>query len=174
MPDHGQDESTNALAPSGAAADGPQPGSVIVAGFGVIGRAAADAARAQHQPVTVVETNPRTIQTQRNLGLRVVEGCITELETLKRAGIMTATMLVLAIPDDEAVLRSCCLARQLRPDLCIIVRSRYMSLALKCEMAGATCAVTEELAAAIEMARIVTGKLEREGTEHQASGNRHQ
>lgn len=136
------------------------PPGLIVAGFGVIGRAVADAARAHQLPVTVVETNPNTITTQRDLGLRVVEGDIADPDILERAGIATATMLVLAIPNEDAVLRCCRIAREMRPDLCIIVRSRYMSLGMKAQAAGATRAVVEELVTAIEMAKVVKAQLD--------------
>lgn len=138
---------------------GGESAGVIIAGFGIIGRAVADAARTHKLPVTVVETNPNTIRTQRDLGLRVVEGDIADAAILERAGIATAMMLVLAIPDEDAVLRCCRIAREMRPDLCIIVRSRYMSLGMKAEAAGATRAVVEELATAIEMGKVVNQRL---------------
>lgn len=147
--------------PSPLGGDHAPDGGLIIAGFGVIGRAVADTARSRKLPVTIVETNPRTITTQRGLGVRVVEGDIAEPEILEQAGIATASMLVLAIPDEDAVLRCCRIARAMRPDLCIIVRSRYMSLGMKAEAAGATRAVVEELATAIEMAKVVSGQLAR-------------
>ncbi|MGP1346517.1 MAG: NAD-binding protein [Phycisphaerales bacterium] len=140
---------------AGGDAVGSGRGVVIVAGFGIIGRSAAEAARAAGHEVVIVETNAATVLTQRGLGVRVVEGDVAEPAVLERAGIGAASMLVLAIPDEDAVVRCCGVARALRADLPIIVRARYMSLCLRARSAGATEAIVEEMVTAREMGRVV-------------------
>src|SRR5512146_1405623 len=70
-------------------------GKVIVAGFGLAGRWVADIFDRHKIEYVIVEANPETVETQRKLGRRVVQGDTADADTLKRAGIDEASILIL-------------------------------------------------------------------------------
>ena len=130
--------------------DGRLEGPVIIAGFGLAGRCVADLLDQAHIPYTIVERNPVTVATQRALGKQVVEGDITDAQTLSAAGIEKASVLALTIPDDQAVLEATALARRLRPDLFIIARTNYASMGMRAAQLGADEVVKAEQAVALQ------------------------
>lgn len=123
-------------------------GPVILVGFGLAGRWVADIFDRHGIEYVIVDQNPETIEIQRRLGLRAVQGDISEEATLREAGIERASILVLTIPDEEAVLRATQLARTLRPDIYIVARTTYTSAGLKAAQLGANEVIKGEQAVA--------------------------
>ncbi len=159
---------------SGAAASAPrhgegaEPGSaqrrgVIIAGFGPVGRALADELTRHGVPITVVDTNAETIRRQGGLGIPVLCGDITDPAVLRRAGIETAAVLAVTIPDGTEAVKACAAARALSPDVHISARTTFLSQGLEAIRSGANSITVEEIATASELARVVsqqlTGKL---------------
>ena len=92
-------------------------GNVIIVGFGLAGRCVADLLDGAKVPYTIIEKNPVTVETQRALGRRIIKGDATDTHTLIEAGLNTATIVALTIPDEAAVLEATSLARRLRPEV---------------------------------------------------------
>ncbi|MEM1167413.1 MAG: cation:proton antiporter [Planctomycetota bacterium] len=136
---------------------------VIVAGMGVVGRAVIDSLRAIDRPVgvSIVEMNPSTVRTQQQRGHTIIYGDVANPDVLESAGIRRAQVLVLSIPDDEAVLRAVREAKRLNPSVQVIARTSFLSRAMVAHRLGAVATVVEEMAAAREMDRAVTTILER-------------
>jgi len=128
---------------------------VIVAGYGIVGRAVADRLSISNASVTIVEMNVRTVQKQRELGRTILFGDISDPEVLENAGIHHADALVLTIPDEDAVFRACRVARSLNPTVFIIARTNFLSRALVAIGLGANETVVEEMATAEAMDRLV-------------------
>jgi Kef-type K+ transport system membrane component KefB len=124
----------------------------IVAGFGPVGRTVADALEKNGVALTVIELNPRTVERQHLIGRRVVYGDASNLEVLEAAGLGSADVLVMAVPDEEATLRACHVARAQRPDLFIIARMPVLSKAIQAMEAGADHTVVDEIATAEALA----------------------
>ncbi|MCL4741823.1 MAG: cation:proton antiporter [Phycisphaerales bacterium] len=124
---------------------------VIVAGFGVCGRAVVDLLEQAGVPCVVVELNVATVRKQARMGRSIIYGDVTNPEVLRSAGISTADAIVLTIPDDDATLRACRLARSMAPNAFIAVRSSYMSKGMVAESLGADLVVVEEVATAETM-----------------------
>jgi CPA2 family monovalent cation:H+ antiporter-2 len=138
----------------------------IVAGFGPVGRAVADRLDRLDVRTTVIELNPRTVEKQFGLGREIIYGDAANPEVLEKAGIASADAVILTMPDEEAVLRSCRLIRLLRPDVFIAARVNMLSKGLQAMQLGADHTVVEELATAQAMADEVVMKLrQREGGE---------
>jgi CPA2 family monovalent cation:H+ antiporter-2 len=125
-------------------------GHVIIVGFGLAGRCVADLLDRAGVSYTIVEKNPITIETQRALGKRVVPGDASDRTTLMEAGLHTASILALTIPDEEAVLNATSLARRLRPDIYIIARTNYASQGMRASQLGADAVVKAEQAVAVQ------------------------
>jgi CPA2 family monovalent cation:H+ antiporter-2 len=128
---------------------------VVVAGFGVVGRAVVDRLCAADARTCVVETNPNTVRTQKSLGRTIVFGDISDPEVMHAAGVHEARALVLTIPDDTASVRATRLAKSLAPDIRVVVRSQYVSRATLVRNEGADVMVVEEMATAKEMESVV-------------------
>lgn len=125
-------------------------GPVVIAGFGLAGRYVADLLDQGHIDYVIVEKNPVTVQTQVCLGRRIIQGDISEEETLRRAGIDRAAILALTVPDEQAVLRATSLARSHHPGIYIIARTTYTSVGLKASQLGADEVVKAEQAVALQ------------------------
>ncbi len=132
---------------------------VIIAGYGPIGILISLELERVGINYTVVELNPATVQEQSGRGRRVVFGDVGNLEVLESAGIGNAHALVLTIPDEEAVLRTCAVARRRAPDVFIAARTRVVSKRAGLLEVGANSVTVDESSAATEMLRAVMGCL---------------
>jgi len=128
---------------------------VIIAGFGIVGRAVADQIGEYCSSVTVIELNSGTVSRQRALGRDIIFGDASNAEVLHAAGIEHAQTLVLTIADDDAAIRAVETARRLKHDLTIIVRTGYMGKGLAAKSLGASEIIVEEVVTAHAMSEAV-------------------
>jgi CPA2 family monovalent cation:H+ antiporter-2 len=128
---------------------------VIVAGFGVVGRAVADRMGHTDATVTIIEMNVETVRRQRSMGKSIVYGDTSDAEVLENAGIHHADVLAITFPDQESTLRACRVAKGLNPNVFIIARTNFLSRAMVAMNLGANEAVVEEMATAEAMDRVV-------------------
>jgi len=127
-----------------------QMGHVIIAGYGLAGRFIANIFRRHDVPFVVIEKNPKTVQTQRDLGERVIEGDISDEKILKEAGIDRASIFALTVPDEPAVLEATRIARNLNPKIYIVARTQYASVGMQAAELGADEVVQAEYAVAMQ------------------------
>jgi hypothetical protein len=80
--------------------------------------------RAGVTPV-ILELNPETAIAHRARGRHVVYGDVTSPEVLRHARIETARALVLVVSDPGASRRAVEVAHALRPDLPVVMRTRF-------------------------------------------------
>lgn len=132
---------------------------VIIAGFGVGGRFIAEYLRDRGIPYVVVEMNPTTCDAQRTLGVNVIEGSIADEAILRKAGVETASVLALAIPDEESALKATEVAHGIRPEIHIIASTRYTSTGLQALQRGADEVIVAEQAVAQEFYRRINNYL---------------
>lgn len=137
----------------------------IVAGFGVVGRMVAMELERQGMKVTIVEMNLDTIEKQLELDKNVVYGNVLDPDTLMRAGIKEADVLVLAVPNEEDAVNACRIARELNPDIFIAARTNYVSKGMLCSQAGADCVIVEEVVTAQAMQQAIMERLSDKGRE---------
>lgn len=131
----------------------------LVIGYGLVGRLTAERLAETGFDVTIVEMNLSTIQAQLSLDKRCTYGDARDPETLHKAGIDRAAALIITIPDDDAAVEVCKVARGLRPDLFIAARTNFVSRGLKAKAMGADAVVVEEIVTAEAMERLVTKHL---------------
>ncbi len=136
-------------------------GHVIVVGFGLAGRCVADLLDSAGLSYTIIEQNQVTVETQRALGRHVIAGDATDTRTLLEAGLTTATILALTIPDEDAVLKATSLARRLRPEIYIIARTNYSSKGMQASQLGADDVIKAEQAVAIQFYDKLSRRLSR-------------
>jgi len=127
----------------------------IVAGFGVPGRVAADSLLAKQMPFCVIELNRTTVERCATGKYHVIEGDVCDEQTLRRAGVENASLLILAVPSDPAVLEAVAVARRLNPKIRILARCRFISSGMEAHRRGANKVVIEEQVVAQELQRII-------------------
>ena len=126
-------------------------GHVVIVGFGLNGRNLAKVLRRTRVPYVVLELNGETVRRAREQGEPVGYGDATRKEVLSHAGAEYARILVLAISDPAATRHTISLARQLNPDIHIIVRTRYMAEIEDLRALGANEVIPEEFETSIEI-----------------------
>ncbi len=126
-------------------------GHVIVAGFDVVGRNLARVLKETHIPFMVVELDGELIKHALTENVPVLYGDASHRATLDRAGIGQAKIIVYSIPDHKATGQSVRLARQLNPEVFIMVRTRFSSQVDELKKAGANQVIPEEFETSIEI-----------------------
>lgn len=121
-----------------------QFGKVIIAGFGLAGRWVAEIFDRHHIEYVIVDENEETVEAQRKIGRRVVRGNISTERALRDAGIEEASILILTMPDEEAVIAATVLARRIRPELFIVARTTHSSAGLQAAKCGADEVIKDE------------------------------
>lgn len=125
---------------------------VLVGGFGVIGRTCVERLEEKGVQCTIIEMNPTTVREQTARGRRAVFGDISNPEVLESAGIEHAEAVLLTLPDSDATMRAIRTIRHLHPDLHIAVRVAMQPRAQIAERLGASMVVVEETVAATVLA----------------------
>ncbi|MEQ9454953.1 MAG: NAD-binding protein [Phycisphaeraceae bacterium] len=123
----------------------------IVAGYGPVGRLVAEGLRRAGFEVVIVELNLETIERQLGLDQRVVYGCVTDAEVLKKAGVESADALAVTVPVEADVIEACRVARSLNPGIRITARTNFVSQGMRARQAGADEVIVEEVVTAEAM-----------------------
>jgi CPA2 family monovalent cation:H+ antiporter-2 len=120
---------------------------VIIAGYGVAGRALAHRLREEQMTVVVVDLNTQSVQDASQDGFASLFGDVTTAEVLQHLGAERASELVLLINDASALERAVETARREFPALVITARSRYEGEIPHLTELGATYVVAAEVEA---------------------------
>jgi CPA2 family monovalent cation:H+ antiporter-2 len=125
---------------------------VIIAGYGVAGRALAHRLQSEGMIVVVVDLNTRSVSDAESDGFQAVYGDVATPEVLTHLAAHRAAELVLLINDASALQRAVETARRTFPALVITVRSRYQGEVAHLLALGAT----HVIAAEVEAGRTIT------------------
>ncbi len=126
-------------------------GHVVVVGYGLNGSLLARVLGETRIPFLVVELDPDTVRRARRDGVPVLFGDAARKEILERAGVERAQIVVFAISDFTAVVRSLKATRELAPQVEIVVRTSKFHEIDELREAGANQVVAEEFESAIEI-----------------------
>ena len=126
-------------------------GHVVIVGYGLNGRNLANVLHAVKVPFVVLELNPDVVRAAKELGMSIMYGDSTRKEVLHRTGLEHARILVVAISDAIATRRTVALAREMNPDIHIIVRTRYMAEMADLHELAADQVIPEEFETSIEI-----------------------
>ena len=96
---------------------------VVLAGYGVVGRVIADALAARNVPFVVIEQSRERVQALRNRGWQAVSGDVSDPMALVQAHVADAGLLVIAVSESTETRPMIEIARQLNPDIEIVVRA---------------------------------------------------
>jgi monovalent cation:H+ antiporter-2, CPA2 family len=129
----------------------PAEGHVIVVGYGVNGQNLARVLKEVGIPYRILEMDPDLVRTAKAAGEPISFGDGTRPEILQQMGIEQARVLVVAISDPVATTRLVAQARRLRPDLYVIVRTRYVAEIDRLYRLGANQVIPEEFETSVEI-----------------------
>jgi CPA2 family monovalent cation:H+ antiporter-2 len=124
---------------------------VIIAGYGLNGRNLAHVLKEAGISYVILELNPETVRTATAAGEPLVFGDTSSRTILKAARIERARSMVFAISDPATTRRGVRAAREMNPDLFIIVRTRYASEINELYSLGANDVIPEEFETSIEI-----------------------
>lgn len=124
---------------------------VIIVGYGLNGRNLAKVLHHTGIPYLVLEMNSQAISEARGQGVPIFYGDAVRREVLHHFGVERAKILVIAISDPSATRHAVSQAREMNPQLHIIVRTRYMSELPELYKLGANQVVPEEFETSIEI-----------------------
>jgi CPA2 family monovalent cation:H+ antiporter-2 len=126
-------------------------GHIVIVGFGVAGRFAAQALSTCDLPYVVFELNAESVRQAKAQGLPVYYGDATSEEALGHAHLQSARALVIMINDPQAAQRIVDTARRVAPDVPILVRARYLGERPHLLSIGARDVVADEVEGAAEI-----------------------
>jgi glutathione-regulated potassium-efflux system ancillary protein KefC/glutathione-regulated potassium-efflux system protein KefB len=128
---------------------------IIIAGFGRVGQIVGRLLRAKRIAFTALDKSAEQVDTVRRFGGRSYYGDASRLDVLRAAGAGRADILVLAIDDVEASLRTAENARKHFPKLKIYARARNRFHAYRLMDIGVDFLMRETLLSSLELARNV-------------------
>jgi monovalent cation:proton antiporter-2 (CPA2) family protein len=100
---------------------------VIVAGFGRFGQVIARVLNGVRVRATLIDHDPNQVELVRRFGSKAYYGDATRMDVLEKAGADRARLLIVAIDDAEAAMRTVQRARQRFPELRLLVRAHSRS-----------------------------------------------
>ena len=133
----------------------PLTGHTIIAGFGVPGRTVADELKKRGERYCVIELNPETVRRCGHAGVPIVEGNVTDETVLRHAGVQHAALIVLAVPNEPAVLAAVAVCRRLNPHARIVARCNFTSGGMEALRRGADQTVVAEQVVASALSDLV-------------------
>jgi voltage-gated potassium channel Kch len=108
--------------------------------------------RTRRQPFTALDSSQTSVDFVRRFGNEVYYGDASRLDLLRAAGAATARVLVLAIDDVDASLRTAALVREQFPRLKILARARNRQHAFALMDLGVEVILRETYGSSLEMA----------------------
>ncbi len=142
---------------------------ILIAGCGQVGQALAQELSAEGHDLTLLDSDPRVLEVGiERYDVIAVQGNCASMQTLHRAGVKNADLLIACTGSDELNLLACATAHVIHPQIHTIARVRnpeYTAQAFEMRHAfGLSMTFNPELQAAIEIERLLKmpGFLKRE------------
>ena len=126
-------------------------GHVIIVGYGLGGRTLAQVLLETQIPFLVLDLDGEQVKRALTEGIKTHYGDCAQEETLSRAGLKEARMIVFSIPDYVVTEKAVRLARKMNPHVKIMVRTRLTAQVEELKTAGADEVIPEEFETSIEI-----------------------
>jgi CPA2 family monovalent cation:H+ antiporter-2 len=131
--------------------EGLVTGHIIIVGYGLNGQNLGRVLKEVGIPYRILDMDPDLVHWANAAGEPISFGDGTRPDVLQKTGIGQARILVIAISDPTATARVVSQARRLRPDLYIIVRTRYVAEIDHLYRLGANQVIPEEFETSVEI-----------------------
>lgn len=123
---------------------------IVIAGFGITGRAIARAAKKGGVPYVVVEMDSLIVRDALDQGEPVFYGDVTQEPIAQHVGVDKARVVVITINSARAARRATELAKRLAPAAHVLVRTRHPREITHLLALGADDVVTDEVEVSVE------------------------
>lgn len=100
-------------------------GQVVLVGYGRVGKRIAQSLTSSAIPFVVAEQNRELVEKLRKQGQPAVSGNAADPMVLIQAHIANAAMLIIATPDSMDIRKMVDIAKQLKPDIEVVVRTHH-------------------------------------------------
>ena len=127
----------------------------IVIGYGPVGSSIVRLLRDNGIEPIVVEFNLTTVRMLQQMGLRAIYGNARQPGVLEAAGVSGVRNLIVSARNVEGLTELVRRARELNPQLRVLVRSDYVSEAPALRLAGASRVVTDECEVALGFVELI-------------------
>jgi CPA2 family monovalent cation:H+ antiporter-2 len=124
---------------------------VVLVGFGVAGRLAAQSLERSGVRCVILELNADNVRAGRAMGLPIFYGDATSEEALRHAHVEAARLVVLLMNDPPAARRVVDTLRRIAPDVPVLMRAHYHRERDALVALGAREVVSEEVEGAMEI-----------------------
>jgi CPA2 family monovalent cation:H+ antiporter-2 len=124
---------------------------VIVVGYGLNGRNLVRVLKETGIKYVVIEINPKVIKEIKSENENVIFGDSTKKDILESAGIRDAKIIVFAISDPMSVRIAARISKELKPNIHVIVRTRYVTEIDELLKLGADEVIPEEFETSIQI-----------------------
>lgn len=131
----------------------------IVVGYGPVGRTLCRLLRDNEIDITVIEMNLDTVKQLRDKSIKAVYGDAAHVDTLKSADAAHADTLILSASSIRAAEEVIRMARELNPDIRVLVRAAYLREVPALQRAGADRVFAGEGEVALAMTESVLREL---------------
>jgi monovalent cation:proton antiporter-2 (CPA2) family protein len=135
--------------------DEARPAPVVICGFGRFGQIVGRVLLARGIKFNALDSEVGNIETVRRFGLRAFFGDPTRLDLLRAVGAEDAKIIVVALPDAEAVVKVCELAREHFPQAKIYARARNRRVAHSLLDVGVHDFVRETFLSSLRLSELV-------------------
>ncbi len=125
----------------------------IIAGYGPVGRVVDAMLRDAKLDTVIIDMNVATVESLAKTGRAALYGDATQPAILEEAGIDKASYLIVTLPSVEGLTTLVLHARELNPNIEVIVRTRYLADGDGLRAAGATHVVFDEGETGVALAR---------------------
>jgi glutathione-regulated potassium-efflux system protein KefB len=132
---------------------------ILIAGYGRFGQIVSRVLTARHLKFTVLDASEAQVDFVRRFGSKVYYGDASRLELLRAAGADQAEIMVLAIDDVEASIRTAEIVRHNFPHLKIYARARNRQHVFRLMDLGISNVIRETYGSSLEMATRVLEQL---------------
>jgi voltage-gated potassium channel Kch len=132
----------------------PMPAPVVIAGYGRVGHRIGEIFSIARQPFVALDLDAALVQQARAKGRPVYYGDVRQPEVLLDAGAADARVVIVTLNDTEATEQVVAALRQTHPQMNIFVRGHSLEQCRSLRRLGASAAVSENVEASLELARI--------------------
>jgi monovalent cation:H+ antiporter-2, CPA2 family len=133
---------------------------VVVIGYGIAGQLVSQSLNLCSIPYTALELNAETVRRARATGEPVHYADATSPESLHRANVPAARLVVVLINDPKAATRVVASVHRVAPNIPVVIRTRYYTDRARLMAVGATEVISEEVEASIEVLTRLLRRLE--------------
>lgn len=143
------------------AEESPTAAPIVIAGFGRVGRRIGEILDIAEKPYVALDSAADLVENGRADGLPVYFGDVRRPELLKSAGAANAQVIIVTLNDIEATEVLVSALRKTYPEKILYVRGHSLVQCLELRRLGAAGAVSENVEASLELARmaLTTGGL---------------